>query len=286
MVSKAALILTTMMILCYVSNATPIDPSSKNKLTDAVVPEDLAELETASSSNPWRMIPHGPGAPVRCADVGKLQCASHDGRSCFWGHYPMSAAYNEATGVSSSRPLTINCPGWGTSDGSNACEELGCYGINPNPNPWRMIPHGPGAPVRCARGGKLQCASNDGSNCKWGQFHMSAPYSVAPGSVKSSRPLTVNCPGWGTSDGSNACEELKCNPWRMIPHGPGAPVRCAGVGKLQCASDDGSNCKWGQYPMSAAYSEATGVTSNRPLTINCPGWGTSDGSNACAKLNC
>jgi len=31
------------------------------------------------------------------------------------------------TGVTSSNPFAINCPGWAAADGSNACEELSCY---------------------------------------------------------------------------------------------------------------------------------------------------------------
>ena len=85
-----------------------------------------AMLET---SNPWRMIQNGAGSalPVRCAGVGRLQCASNDGSNCKWGHYPEHTAYSEVTDVSSPNPSSVPCPGWGTSDGSDACEMLGCY---------------------------------------------------------------------------------------------------------------------------------------------------------------
>jgi len=30
-------------------------------------------------------------------------------------------------GVKAKRPYAIQCPGWKPDDGSDACEELGCY---------------------------------------------------------------------------------------------------------------------------------------------------------------
>merc|ERR1719443_2245691 len=74
--------------------------------------------------------------------------------------------------------------------------------------------------------------------------------------------------------------------WHFLDHGSGAPVRCSGPGKIECASDDGTNCKWGTYGSHSGYAVMSGVTALQPLSINCPGWASKDGSNACEKLSC
>eukprot|EP01083_Nonionella_stella_P064875 169522_1 len=77
------------------------------------------------------------------------------------------------------------------------------------------------------------------------------------------------------------------NDWFYLAHGAGAPVRCVPGGNgIECASDDGVNCKWGTYGAQTPYSQMSGVTASNPLAISCPGWVPTDGSNACAVLGC
>jgi len=74
--------------------------------------------------------------------------------------------------------------------------------------------------------------------------------------------------------------------WYYLPHGAGVPARCAGVNKIECASNDGRNCLWGSVGSKSAYSALSGVRARNPLVMDCPGWKGNDGSDSCDKLGC
>ena len=75
------------------------------------------------------MLRHKTSAPVRCSETpNMIECASYSSNNCKWGKYTKQAPYSLMVGVTSKHTYAIQCPGWGPDDGSDACEELGCYG--------------------------------------------------------------------------------------------------------------------------------------------------------------
>jgi len=74
--------------------------------------------------------------------------------------------------------------------------------------------------------------------------------------------------------------------WFYLDHGTGVPVKCGGPNKIQCASRDGVNCMWGQFPKHMNYDQVPGVDSNLPHETNCPAWTPRDGTDPCKHLGC
>eukprot|EP01083_Nonionella_stella_P064876 169524_1 len=241
------------------------------------------------NGNDWFYLAHGAGAPVRCVPGGNgIECASDDGVNCKWGTYGAQTPYSQMSGVTASNPLAISCPGWVPTDGSNACAVLGCS----DEFTWYFLDHSTtGAPGRCSPSDvdHIECASDDGVNCKWGTYGSGWTAYEEMTDVVGTNPLSIPCPGWAINDGSDACKALECyeHPWFYLAHGAGAPVRCVPDGDgIECASNDGVNCKWGTYGAQTPYSQMSGVTASNPLAISCPGWVPTDNSNACAVLGC
>ena len=74
------------------------------------------------------MLRHKAASPVRCSSrPNMIECASNNNKNCLWGKYKKQAPYTLVKGVKAKRPYAIQCPGWKPDDGSDACEELGCY---------------------------------------------------------------------------------------------------------------------------------------------------------------
>ena len=76
--------------------------------------------------------------------------------------------------------------------------------------------------------------------------------------------------------------------WFYLAHGSGTAVRCSSnCDYLECASDDGTNCFWGQYGQNYEnYEPIPNVVAELPGQSACPGWSPNDGTDACEELSC
>jgi len=86
---------------------------------------------TLAPTKAWFLMEYnGSGKAVQCAGDDMIQCASDDGTTCnvytgtAWG--PVGT--NDDPVVSNDNPIVLNCPGWISADGKDACDSLDCYG--------------------------------------------------------------------------------------------------------------------------------------------------------------
>lgn len=99
--------------------------------------------EQGCADETWYFLDFADGTPVRCARSGWLECATRTEKfGCQWGGmYKRAQQYQRLAGVvSASATYQSRCPGWVPNDGSDPCEELGCYGngsdfCQPKPRP-------------------------------------------------------------------------------------------------------------------------------------------------------
>eukprot|EP01083_Nonionella_stella_P078409 214596_1 len=180
-----------------------------------------------------------------------------------------------------------------------------------------MWPHGGGVLIRCGAPGYIECQHDveKPNECNWGQdllglnaFQTKVIHQIEwdlkykPSSIaKTTRPVSASCKGaWAVSSDNpdlnyDPCMLLFCGGdevYRLHPtyldHGAGVWVRCGPTkNTLQCASDDGSNCKWGQTP--DKYKQAGKMTplqmGTNPVTTSCPGWPSDSGYDPCTRIH-
>eukprot|EP01083_Nonionella_stella_P078410 214598_1 len=185
-----------------------------------------------------------------------------------------------------------------------------------------MWPHGAGVLIRCGAPGFIECQQSveNPGECNWGKGLLGLNAIETkdiivedweqwdPGffcfgcSVRIKTPISASCKGaWAVSSDNpdlnyDPCMLLGCGGselGRLFPtyldHGEGVWVRCGPTkNTLQCASDDGSNCKWGQTPYE--YEHAGKLTplqmGTNPFTRSCPGWDSATGYKPCSYHKC
>eukprot|EP01083_Nonionella_stella_P083076 229537_1 len=163
---------------------------------------------------------------------------------------------------------------------------------------WFFVDYSSGTPARCsATPGWIECASDDGINCKWGTYTPVPAYQVMSG-VTATNPRAEPCAPapapWPSSGGLNNCEVLGCQTeshWYFLkhPNGQGTPVRCSSTyGMIECAADDGVNCKWNDYDAEgwSLFQKMSGVSGTIPRVQACPAWDTITSEDACLQLGC
>jgi hypothetical protein len=76
-----------------------------------------------------------------------------------------------------------------------------------------------GVPVRCgSKPGTLDCASDNGKNCKWNQFGIHKAWDNMGTDVSSTNPGSCTCGScWSPIDGSDPCTHLRCD---VVPPPP------------------------------------------------------------------
>eukprot|EP01083_Nonionella_stella_P184774 672045_1 len=221
-----------------------------NSITSPHIP--VTTLPPAASA--WFY--HPSDVPVRCsATPGWLECATYNGQGCAWGAYGTTmdyASYEVMSGVIA--PATYPCPvTWVPDGGFDPCEVLGCYAESY----WYFMdrPLTTGGPVRCTSiPNMLECASDDGFNCKWGVYDAGgwSPYQKMNG-VSGKYPLAVNCPVWASS--IDACQQLECysNSTEYSIIGQEAPIACTSrFGYF--SSQTTISCEAGETMVSCGYS--------------------------------
>eukprot|EP01083_Nonionella_stella_P080290 220595_1 len=156
---------------------------------------------------------------------------------------------------------------------------------------WFYLNSVDGTPVRCtATPDGLECAST-GSGCQWGTYGQSwLPFeNITPNVTQATSAFQTSCPGWASETGLDPCEVLGCysgRHWYYSDASDGVPVRCASTpNHIECASDDGGNCKWSFYGQSWSFGQKmSGVSGTDPIVAVCPGWPSS--LDSCEELGC
>jgi len=100
----------------------------------AVVSDGATDAPTAAPTlsptpNWYFMEYNGAGKALQCAGANEIQCASDDGATCnvYSGTAWDTLGTNDDPVVSNDSPVVKTCPGWVSSGGEDACEELQCY---------------------------------------------------------------------------------------------------------------------------------------------------------------
>eukprot|EP01083_Nonionella_stella_P283444 964795_1 len=195
------------------------------------------------------MWPHGAGVLIRCGAPGFIECqqsveiTTKKRGECNWGKgllglnaietkyisvedweqskhaYMYSCFFSCSNSVIIKKPISASCKGaWAVTSGNpdlnyDPCMLLGCGGSELGRLFPTYLDHGGGVWVRCGpTKNTLQCASDDGSNCKWGQ----TPYEYEHAGKLTplqmgTNPVTTSCPGWGSATGYNPCSYHKCD---------------------------------------------------------------------------
>eukprot|EP00466_Bigelowiella_natans_P002383 jgi/Bigna1/82811/fgenesh1_pg.97_\ len=85
---------------------------------------------------------------------------------------------------------------------------------------WYYLDTGSGVAGRChpTIKSRIECASNNDKDCKFGQYPGYAPYQFVPITMEGSGlvPHDTACPGWAIRGGSNACTVLNCDEEKQL----------------------------------------------------------------------
>eukprot|EP01083_Nonionella_stella_P310809 1105903_1 len=187
--------------------------------------------------------PHAAGVLIRCGAPGFIEC-QHDRYSanfaeCNWGQgllglnafetkdisvedweqWSTFMSYHLGRKQTEKKPITASCKGaWAViarypDVNYDPCMLLGCGGSELGRLFPTYLDHGEGVWVRCGpTKNTLQCASDDGSQCKWGQ----TPYEYEHAGKLTplqmgTNPFTRSCPGWDSATGYKPCSYHKCD---------------------------------------------------------------------------
>eukprot|EP01083_Nonionella_stella_P070340 188152_1 len=145
----------------------------------------------------------------------------------------------------------------------------------------------------------LACASNDGLHCLWDQYGNPEPFSELQQVHMGTMSREVSCPGWKSKSVSDPCKRMGCydDLPHYLDHGLGVAAQCGEEpGYISCASDNGIDCRWGQYkdkeegytpfenvpkddmgPMNATYECQINAVNT---------WPSATAGDACAKMGC